>query len=482
MRRWLLLAFAVLVAGAGVLTYKLTAATPAPRPTSSIPADAIILASSGSVPAQTVALGVGSGTSDILAGSMADDLRRARLGVLRFGDAGADDYDWLGGCIYGDVGSQPECYPAAGRGGKLDQFLAFAGRVGAQPLIVVNGEVDDPQKAARLVAYYWRHCAHAPHRPCLDPYWEVGDSPATWKHFAVPLTQRQPSDASVIQPDQYAALVIAYVAAMAQADPTHKLKIVADEWITGATDQSWIDAVTAIDTHYAPLLYAPPGSPPTVQNVIDAVQHGYGGRPGIDIWLQDLRDSLAQFSQSGSISIIVGRWSIDANVSTVEPAVYGGYAQALFTAQLIAHVWRDGQGSGRNPIVMAIQSPLTGQAQEPYDIRSLKPRAAVSVYTLIGQHFGSRPIALEEGASLQRQGGIVAAAALAGSSDTRVLLVNTNHSRATTVDVRNLPAGPIDMWWIAPDATAPAGVSAIRHRRLSGERITLPPWAIAVVR
>ncbi|MDB5075910.1 MAG: hypothetical protein JWO42_2089 [Chloroflexi bacterium] len=483
-RPWLLLGLLVLMIGVGALTYTLASSSPTVHHAATLPADAVALgASSSSVPAQTVALGMGSGTSDILNSSMADILQRAKLNVLRFGDIGADDYDWQGGCIYGDVGSRRECYGLAGQGGKLDQFLAFAGRIKAQPLIVVNGEVDDPQRAAGLVSYYWQHCVHAAHQQCPDPYWEIGDSPASWKHFAVPLAQRRLADAQVIQPDQYAALVIAYASAMSQADPYyqhHKIKIVADEWITGATDQSWIDTVTAIDTHYAPLLYAPPGPPPTAQSVVEAVQHGHGGRPGVDSWLQDLRDSLSQFSQSGSISIILGRWSIDANVSAVEPNVYSGYAQALFTAQMIAHVWRDAQGVGQNPILMAVQSPITGPAQEPFDITSLEPRATVSVYTLIGQHFGSHPVPLQLGSGVQSWG-IAAAASLAGRGDARILLVNPSSTQSHTVELRNMPAGPYDMWWIVPEQNMPAGVSAIKHMRVSGTRITMPPWAIAVV-
>jgi hypothetical protein len=493
MRRWLLVAFVLLVAGAGVFAYTYTFSTSSPSPShaSVLAPDAVLVsgADSDALSSPSPALGMGSGTSDILDSRMAATLRAAHIGVLRFGDIGADDYDWQGGCIYGDIGSRPECYGVAGQGGKLDRFLTFAGEVGAQPLIVVNGEVDDPQQAAGLVAYYWQHCAHADGQPCPDPYWEIGDSPASWKHFAVPLSRRQPSDAQVIQPDQYAALVISYAAAMTQATPAavtratkdYKLKIVADEWITGATDQSWVDSVIAVDTHYAPLLYAPPGPPPSEQDVVGAVEHGYGGRLGVDQWLQDLRDSLAQFSQSGSISMIIGRWSIDTNISAVEPDVYGGYAQALFTAQMIAHVWQDAQNGGRNPLLLAVQSPITGQAQEPFDITSLQPRPAVSVYTLIGRYFAAHPISIREGDGA-RTGGIVAAAAMAALNDTRVLLINTDRGKARTVDLQGMPSGSYEMWWIMPDKSAATGVSAIQHRSVSSTRVTVPPGAIAVVR
>src|SRR5262249_48831467 len=146
-----------------------------------------------------VALGFGAGLGDRLDPSMAQRLRYANLGVLRFGDLHADDYDWQSGCSYGDNG---QCRHESTT--NLDAFLQFAGQVGAQPLITVNGEVDNPQQAAALVTYYWQHCIRPPGRSCRNPYWEVGSSPANWAHFAVPLQERRSSDAYRIQPDQYA--------------------------------------------------------------------------------------------------------------------------------------------------------------------------------------------------------------------------------------------------------------------------------------
>jgi hypothetical protein len=219
-----------------------------------------------------------------------------------------------------------------------------------------------------------------------------------------------------------------------------------------------------------------------VQDVVNAVQQGYNGRPGVDSWLQDLRDSLAQFSQSSSIQIIVGRWSMDANPpSRVEPAVYGSYAQALFTAQMFAHVFQHAQSGGPNPIVLAVQAPMTGQAQEPFDIPTFEPRAAIAVYTLVGRFFGSYPVPLRLGTGV-RNGPLVAAASLTSRGDARVLLMNTDSKKSHSVDLQNLPSGPREMWWISPDSAMPAGVSAIHHMMLSGSEILVPPWAIAVVR
>ncbi len=444
------------------------------------PGTALVGAVSGAGQEMPIALGIGAELDDRLDSGIAKVLRNANIGVLRFGGISADNYDWETGCLYGDAGNQRECGGAPGKNGKLDRFLQFAEQVGAQPIIVVNGEVDDPQQAARLVSYYERHCVHAQgeaSKPCLQPYWEIGNSPALWKHFAVPLAARLPGDAFTIQPDQYAALVVSYAAAMRRAAPSEiRLKIVADEWIAGATDQSWTDAVTAIDTHYAPLLYASPNPAPSIHDIVTAVQTHVGGRPSIDSLLSDLRDSLDQFTNGQNIGIILGEWSIDPNAGVQEPAVYSGYVQAIFAAELFAHLWQDAEAGGPNPLLLATQDPLSGSAQEPFDIASGLPRPATQVYALVDHYFGNLPLP----ASPVSTEGVVIAAATNAKGQVSMLLVNSDQGNAHTVTIQGMPAGPLDLWSIGP--TDDDKASAIRHTRVPGRRITLPPGAIAVAR
>ncbi len=489
MRRQQVVAFAVsaaLVALAGLFLASIFGVTlfsgqPAQPP--ALPARALVLELTSGI-SGTMALGLGIGLGDIPSNSLAGPIRAARLQVLRFLDTHADDYDWQQGCVYGSTGTRPDCYNRAGHGSPLDQFMAFAGQVGAQPLIAVNGEIDDPQQAAQLVAFYWQHCAHAPDQDCPDPYWEIGDSPATWSHFAIPLKQRQPSDSSMATPDQYAALVTSYKAAMVLAAPyyrQHPIKIVADEFITGATDESWIDALAhgGVDTHYAPLIYSSGSHTLGVQDIVQAVENGYGDRPGVDAWLESLREGLQQFDQSSSIKIFIGRWSIDANTGLNEPSVYGGYAQALFTAALLARVWDD--AGGDNPIAMAVEAPMFGPAQEPFDIATSAPRSAIDVYTLLGRYFGTHPVAVQLGSGATKAG-VLAAGATTDTGERRLLLVNLDGKKAQSVDLQAGSGSAAEMWWIAPDSSRADGAGAVRHARLSGSRISIPPWSVAVVR
>ncbi len=489
MRRQHLVALALLTALlliSGLLLLSIFGVTLLPRQSVSLPTlppDALNVGQPSGSPAG-IDLGLGIGLGDVPTNSMVESVQTAHVTVLRFGDTHADDYDWQLGCLYDPTRPHPDCYSQAGRGSPLDQFLAFTGQVGAQPLIVVNGELDDPQQAAQLVSFYWQHCAHAPGRDCPDPYWEIGDSPATWSHFAIPLKQRRPSDSSMATPDQYAALVTSYRAAMANAAPyyqRHPIKIVADEFITGATDESWIDALSygGVDTHYAPLIYTRGSRTPSVQDVIQAVEHGYQDRPGVDAWLQGLREGLQQFDQSSSLKIFIGRWSIDANTGVGEPSVYGGYTQALFTAALLASVWQD--TGGANPIAMAIQAPMSGPAQEPFDIATSLPRSAVDVYALVGRYFGRHPVPADLGSGATAAG-MLAAGSSVDPGDLRILLVNLDQKKSHTVELQGVSRGVAEMWWIVPDSGQADGASAVRHAAASGSRVTVPPWGIAVVR
>jgi hypothetical protein len=432
-------------------------------------------------------MGVGIGD---LTGSQvirtAPTLHTIGLGVLRFGDVNgnlsADDYDWEHGICYGS--SQSNCGgPIGAAGNQFAGFLRFARQVGAQPLIVVNGEVDDPQQAARQVTYFLRHWAPAAQRnkggeaACVPTYWEIGNTPITWQHFAVPLTSRGAADVSGIQPDQYAALVIAYASAMRRVDPC--IKIVADEWITGATDQAWVDYVSAVDTHYAPVLYSLSDPQPSAAAIIGAVENRFtAGRQGLDFWLQDLRDSLGQFTNSAGIGIIVGQWSIDGRFPVLgEPPIYGTYVQAVFTAEMVTHFYQDARSRGPNPLLMAVQYPITGSGQEPFNLSGAQPRPAVGVYTLLS-HFGAHPIPIVLGANA-RQAGIEAAAAQTSGGSISLLTVNTNASQPYTLRLQGIAAAAHDIWWIQPDANL--AVSTIHHAYLVGSSIILPPWAIAVV-
>jgi hypothetical protein len=104
----------------------------------------------------------------------------------------------------------------------------------------------------------------------------------------------------------------------------------------------------------------------------------------------------------------------------------------------------------------------------------------VDVYTLLGSHFGARPVPISLGSGAAAN--VVAAGALSSAGDTRLLLVNLDQTQPESVTLQGSTARAAEMWWIRQDASRPDGASTLHHALLQGSRITVPAWGIAVVR
>ncbi len=163
------------------------------------------------------------------------------VNLVRIGADLADDYDWAAD-TYALPGRRPisasfGCStPPHGAAATIRRVLDRVRALHASAVVVLNGEIDDPQSAAGLVRLVVRYYGLSFAR---NIYWEIGDAPATWQHFAVPLLDRRAGERRACSPDQYAALVTSYAAAIGtalQSDRRSPPRIVADEWIAFATD------------------------------------------------------------------------------------------------------------------------------------------------------------------------------------------------------------------------------------------------------
>jgi hypothetical protein len=208
------------------------------------------------------------------------------------------------------------------------------------------------------------------------------------------------------------------------------------------------------------------------------VRDGFAGRPGIDAWLQDLRSSLAQFTNSEGICIIVGQWSIDANTTLNEPAMYAGYLQAIFTASLVAQLWGMGASDTSNPVTAVIQYPMIGSSQEPFDPATGASRPAIEIYDLIHHYLGDTSMPISMGSGLSAPGLVAAASAPAGGQ-INVLLVNTDANHALDVHVSGLAGGVWRVHLLEPGGQN--GTVQAHDETARGDSVTVPPWGIAVV-
>jgi hypothetical protein len=400
--------------------------------------------------------------------------------LVRVGAATADSYDWRtdsyaplqrGRAIAASAGCVT---PPHGPGATVLRVLDRARALRARAVVVLNGEVDDPQGAAGLVRLVVQRYGLGFARR-ID--WEIGNAPAAWQHFGVPLLARQRDEHITCSPDQYAALVTSYAAAIAAAlggaDPQRRWPvIVADEWIANATDQSWTGVVTAVDTQYYP--FSSPGlQPATAAEVAQSVA-GLGRAPstGLDQRLFGLRANLSQYNAGRDLSVFVGAWSVDANASFSNPAnpLYGSSAEAVFVARLLMHLARDG-------VAMAAWAPpLYTSAQAPFTA-SGEPTAGYRVLAAL------RVLADAHLLTLRGRPGIDGLAARLADGRIAVVLANATGKGAITlhVGVRGGTARPVGATVQTFAPAAPGGLTTRRTLSLADARVSVPALGIVLM-
>ena len=496
-RRLTVTVVVVLLIAAGLIGLPMTRLMPVKQasPDHARQATAAIVVTQGqtATPISPLLYGLGAGVSPStynpplpgIATRLGAAIRLGGATALRFGAGSADDFDWETSQLYPENGTRPEHVGTAMTAhAGIDTFLSFAGKNDLQPILVVNAEIDDPQQAARLVEY-----TETQGMPVT--YWEIGNEPYQWTHFAISLPLRRANDQQQATPDQYAAIVIAYAQAMQAVARRyhHTLHIIADEWISNATDQSWTNSVSIVDTHY--YSFFGPDNPPTDA----AIAHGSftdasSSRPNVTEWLVDLRTTLQGFSGSENLHMMIGSWGLDGGTAPSNNN-YADFEQALFIAQMLGQM-------AQNGVVIADAYPFYGEEQAPIDEIG-NARAGLYAMSLYTHDFGhwllpSQPNAAAASAHLW---------ALAGSTashdgDVTLLVVNDaiGHDVTATVSLNGTPATEkwqpeAAVWTLQHDQPngAPAyGTSGIqqtqRHLSFSGTSFIyrFPPDSITLLR
>lgn len=386
--------------------------------------------------------------------------------LVRIGATKADDYDWRTDSYYNPLRPRQRVLASFGctgprqPGATVLRVLDRVSALGINAVVVLNGEVDDPQDAAALVRLVVRRYGLAFARRL---YWEIGNAPSVWQHFGVPLTARRAAEHIPCLPDQYAALVTSYAVAL-QAALDHKPpRIVADEWIANATDQSWTGVVTAVDTQYSP--YNAPEQP------LSAVQiaRGVSAQPRpdsttLDQQLESLRGNLNQYQQGGAVRLFVGQWSVDADSQTPN-ALYTSPAQAVFAASLLLHLARDGvsMAAWAPPLYTGAQAPLANGRPTP-GFRVFAALRALTGAQLLNIR-ASIPAGLETLA--------------ARLPDRRIAVVLTNASaRGVTLQLR---LGGISSAAPASVQTFAAQATVTHTRYSSATRVAVPALGVVLV-
>jgi len=424
------------------------------------------------------------------------------LGLIRIGTGTgkvtADDYDWASDANYGDDGKRraassgcDDTYksrPAASVLRVLDRARAL----GATPVVVLNGEADDPQAAARLVRLIAARDGLAFARRV---YWEIGSQPARWRHFGVPLALRRGAQRIICSPDGYAALVNAYTAAIAAAlgDSTAPgngavtPRIIADAYISYATDGSWTDAVTSVDTQYYP--YASPARQPVnASDVAGSIETpSLTEQDALAPHLGALYGSLTQYAGGSGLGLFVGEWDLDTNPDADNP-LYDSAAQGVFVARvLLTLMAKAATSDNANTLTVPMAAwalPLyasTSDVSTQAAVIDGRPTPGLAVFGALHALAGGRILTTAVPRGLD---GLDALVARRTDGRTAIVLVNPG-PRATVLPLRLIGLGhttrPPRARIVTFDGTAPRGAPATRALGSGPATQSVPALSVVIV-
>ncbi len=400
------------------------------------------------------------------------------VGLMRIGEATADNYEWRTDSSWSDghrIAASNGCkaLPDRNQGASILRVVARARALKTDIVVALNGEIDDPQSAAALAAFMVKRVGLTGARAI---YWEIGVTPALWRHLGIALSQRSSGDHATCSPDVYAAIVTSYAAALTVALGGAPPRIIADAWIANATDQSWTGVVTAVDTQYYPFS-SPDRVPADAADVAAAVSAAPAPDVAtLDQQVQALSANLAQYPQGAGVRVFVGSWNLDSETVTSSP-LYDSPAQGVFVARLLLHLVNAGA------TLAAWASPLYGSSgrltQTPFvDGRSTP---GLAVFAALHQLVGGRVVL-----PLRTIDGVDALAVRRADGRVALVAANPDPTRAHTLplNLNGLPAKSRGARLMSAtlqtfDAASPLGITTTVSATTTV--LTPPPLGVVVL-
>lgn len=282
--------------------------------------------------------------------------------MLRMGGIANEYYDWEGngynGVRYFDVVDTLIIQQNAQT--SIDDFMFICETNQIEPVLSVNFQLNDPEKAARLVEYcngdqttpMGQIRAQRGHpEPYEVEYWEIGNEPdisgaslpagdytlTLYRHFGIPFDQWHWSDSTFATGEQFAQLANVYADAMREASPI-PLQIAT---ISLAGNISWLEEILqtcAGNTDWVDIHYYPAGSweqtQPDTTDYIEWLSSLDTGPAAFDSWYENMC-TLVQIYGGSSIPVCVMEYN--ALVVYSDP-VWWNFVDGLFIADCLGHM------------------------------------------------------------------------------------------------------------------------------------------------
>ena len=407
-------------------------------------------------------LGVNVRADVPLTASTANVLNATDVRMVRWPGGGLGDrFDPIAnegaGLIYASNGSAVA--PATTFAG----FASWCRTVGCDAIVTLPAEVDNASLAAAIVQYSLTSLHFRP------AYWELGDEPALWDHFAIPWTAWSATQTSGTTPQGFAQLVQAYVAAIRGVDPTTPIVGIGGVGV-GGSQPAWIedDVATNGPNLSAVAIHVYPSgtiSGPTPLTTWFSALQGSTSLPSrVNATIQDVTGSCS----TCNVSVLVDEFATGTGVPPGD-GLTGGYLASYVGAELVQSI------------------PLDIRTLAYYDLQSGTPGAWLSTsgtpsatYTLYqdwAQRLGTfaAPLGVTSSAS-----GLLAA--LGGNASTALddlILVNSNSTVTFRLDLAQTFASASSAsveGWNGPDP----GPTSLSWGTQAAANFTLAPMSLAI--
>ena len=425
--------------------------------------------------------------------------------LLRMGGIGAEYLDWEANDYNGvwyidfvDTFIIPETLNFG-----IDSLLRFCERVGAEPILTVNFQINDPGKAARLVEYCNGDTttpmgairAQRGHpEPYNVTYWCIGNEPdisgyvwptpwGNWtfyRHFGIPFDEWSWRDSSFVTPADFSSLVDVYIDSMRARSPI-PLKI---GGLSLANTLSWVETVIGennnkidwMDIHYYPC-WGDTADSNLYREWLASPDTGSLSYPPVEDWYQQVCDSVEKYS--GGYDIPVYIFEFNAGIILAEDPLWWNYLDGLFIADVLGHFARAGvpraavysiyegePGSGEFPVFGIIRGD------------TLSLRMPAWVMKLYINFFGDILIKTTSDA-VENGGGLEAYGSVRGGDTLSLIVINKNLDSAyrATINLHGFISNDtMQVWDITNDTTIAApwnGTKGIIYRgKYSGDSTT----------
>ncbi len=286
------------------------------------------------------------------------------LPLLRMGGLAAEYLDWeandYNGLWYIDFIDTTIWIETLSFG--IDSLLQFCEQVGAEPVLTVNFQINDPGKAARMVEYCNGDAASPmgsirAARGHPEPYnvtlWCIGNEPdisgwllvlgqyrwTIYRHFGIPFNDWSWRDSSYVTPAEFRSLVDVYIDSMRARSPA-PLEI---GGLSLASDLSWVGPVIGgnnskidwMDIHYYPNGSFTSDST-MYEDWLAALDTGGDSieEPFAE-WYQMVCDTVV--AHSGGYDIPVNIFEYGGGMILAEDWIWWNYIEGLFMADAIGH-------------------------------------------------------------------------------------------------------------------------------------------------